>query len=249
METGETIKNPSTIRRILGQALVENNPLQVRIDNQVFVYYSRFDSEPGLAEDILIGRRLLIAPLDPPVGNIKVLSSNEVYLELFTKSHLVEAKVNFLSRPDPDTIELSFPEEITHGKQKRESVRVPIDPEWQLLVKAIRPSGISFMGRPVDLSMGGTCFFSLGAIPAISENTKLQIAVQWSNRGLQFLAQAILINHFRKEGDVYFRAKFLFDSYKDARSVEEMVTALQRLEIKMRDEKFGIKEIQRNKQE
>ncbi|MBF0444420.1 MAG: PilZ domain-containing protein [Magnetococcales bacterium] len=242
METNEILKNPSAIKKILGQALVENNPLQLRIDNQVFVYYSKFDSEPGLAEDIQAGKHLLIAPLDPPVGNIKVLKSKELHLELFTKSHLVSTKVKFLSRPDQDTIELSFPEEIAHGSQKRESVRVQIDPDWQLIVKAIRPSGLSFLGRPVDISMGGVCFFSLGAVPSISENTKLQVAVQWPNRNKKFLAKAILIKNFRKEGDVYFRTKFLLETYKDARAVEEMVTALQILEIKKREEKFGIKE-------
>ncbi len=239
MDSAETVRSEEEIKKILAQALVENNPFQVRLDDQMFLYYSRFDSAPGLAEDIQDGRRLLIAPLDPPVGNIKMLSSQEVRLEMFTKMLLVEAPVKFLSRPDPDTIELSFPETIIKGRQKRESVRVPIDTDLGLLVKAVRSSGISFMGRPVDMSMGGICFYSLGAIPSIAENSRLQIAVLWPNRGMEFLAKGVMIKHFRKEGDVYFRTKFLFDSYKDARAVEEMVTALQRLELKKREEMFG----------
>jgi hypothetical protein len=232
-------KNIEKIKGILEKALVENNPFRVQLDQQVFVYYSRFSTDPELLEDIQQERHLLIAPLDPPIGNIKIISAEKVLIKLFTDLHLVEVPVKFISRPDISLLQLSFPSELTVGKQQRDSVRVTIEPEWDLIVKAIRPSGISFIGRPVDISTGGACFFSIGAIPSIAEKSKLMVIIQWPSKKLEARANAILIKHQNKDGDIYFRTKFLFESYKDARNVEEITTALQRLHIKKREALFG----------
>jgi hypothetical protein len=237
---GRRISDPEIIRETLGLALLEDNPFQLQLDQQVFVYYTRFSYDPGLAEDIEQGERLLIAPLDPPIGNMKIRSSKKVILELFTEFHLVEAHVEFLSRPNPSAIELSFPQELLLDKQKRDSIRVSIDPLWGLEVQAIRPSGISIAGRPIDLSTGGLCFLSETSIPIMSKKFRLKIVILWPSRNVTVQAQALLIKHHDKEGETYFRAKFLFETYDEARAMEELASALQIRMIKQREELFGI---------
>lgn len=239
IKSGKVIDDPEVIKETLGQALLENNPFQAQIDEQIFIYYTHFDSEPELADDIKEGRRLLIAPLDPPIGNLKLLKCKAVILELFTELHLLEFSVQFISRLEYGIIELSFPQKIILGKQKRESVRVPIDPKWGLTVEAVRPSGLSFTGRPINLNIGGICFFSTGKTPIIAEQSRLKIIITWPAKNMEVHANAILIKHHNKDGELYFRAKFLFETYKDARAMEEMTTTLQRREIKKREEVFG----------
>ena len=232
-------ENKVIIKGILERALVENNPFKVQLDKQVFVYYSRFSSEPSLLEDIQNEKHLLISPLDPPIGNIKIINAKKVNISLFTDLHLVEAPIHFISRPDISYLQLSFPTQLILGKQQRDSVRVPVESEWGLIVKAIRPSGISFIGRAQDISAGGLCFFSIGAVPTIAEKSRLKIIIQWPAKKREVRADAIIIKHHTQEGDVYFRAKFLFESFKDARNLEEMTVALQRLHIKKREMLFG----------
>ncbi|MBF0359227.1 MAG: hypothetical protein HQL70_11545, partial [Magnetococcales bacterium] len=184
IKSGQTIKDPGEIQQVLSQALTEDHPFKLRIDKQVFTYYTRFTYSPELAEDIENGIHLLIAPLDPPIGNIKIIKSKKVTLELFTEFHLVTAICHFVSRPNPESFELSFPKELILGKQKRDSVRVKIDPAWELAVKAIRPSGIPFTGIPTDISTGGICFFSEASIPIMTKQLRLQIIVQWPARNV-----------------------------------------------------------------
>ncbi|MBF0383257.1 MAG: PilZ domain-containing protein [Magnetococcales bacterium] len=224
---------------ILARAVVENNPFKVQLDKQVFVYYSRFSTEPTLLEDIQQQKHILIAPLDPPLGNLKIINAKKTTITLFTELHLVEVPVHFISRPDISILQLSFPKELVVDKQQRESIRVPVEPDWGLIVKAIRPSGISFIGRLHDISTGGLCFLSIGSVPSLAEKSKLEVIIQWPNRNKEVRARAIIIKNQIRDGDMYFRAKFLFDSYKDARNLEEMTVSLQRLHIKKREQLFG----------
>ncbi|MBF0193894.1 MAG: hypothetical protein HQL71_05015 [Magnetococcales bacterium] len=244
--TGKIVSDPEEIRNIFTQALLEDNPFQLQIGEQVFVYYTRFTNDSYLAEDIADGVRLLVAPLDPPIGNIKIVNSKYVTLELFTEFHLVNAKIKFLSRPNPESIELSFPDKLLIGNQKRDSIRVAIDPVWGLQVKAIRPSGISFTGIPTDLSTGGICFTTEASFPVLSKQFRLLIIIMWPSRNVEVQAKAILIKYHDKEGDIFFRAKFLFESYDEARAMEELATALQVREIKKREDLFGIKKVMDN---
>ncbi|MBF0445049.1 MAG: hypothetical protein HQL68_05625 [Magnetococcales bacterium] len=243
---GKSVTDPEEIKKIFVQALLEDNPFQLQIGTQVFVYYTRFVHDPYLAEYIENGVRLLIAPLDPPIGNIKIIKSKFVTLELFTEFYLVNAKLHFLSRPNPESIELSFPTKLNIGKQKRDSIRVVIDPIWGLEVKAIRPSGISFSGIPTDLSTGGICFSTETSIPIMTKQFRLLLIIIWPSRGVEVQAKAILIKYHDKEGDIFFRAKFLFESYDEARAMEELATALQIREIKKREDLFGIKKVMDN---
>ncbi|MBF0379659.1 MAG: hypothetical protein HQL69_01495 [Magnetococcales bacterium] len=243
---GIVVTDPEEIIKIFTQALLEDNPFQLQIGKQVFVYYSRFTIDPQLAEYIENGERLLIAPLDPPIGNIKIIKSKFVTLELFTEFHLVNTKLQFLSRPNPESIELSFPTKLQLGKQKRDSIRVAIDPIWGLEVKAVRPSGITFNGRPTDLSTGGICFSTEAAIPILTKQFRLLLIITWPSRNVEVQAKAILIKFHDKDGDIYFRAKFLFENYDEARAMEELASALQLREIKKREDLFGIKKVMDN---
>jgi hypothetical protein len=240
---GKRVTDPEEIIKIFSQALLEDNPFQLQIGTQVFVYYTRFTKDSYLAEDIADGVRLLIAPLDPPIGNIKIINSKFVTLELFTEFYLVNAKLQFLSRPNPESIELSFPTQLLIGKQKRDSIRVSIDPVWGLEVKAVRPSGISFTGIPTDLSTGGVCFSTETSIPIMAKQFRLLIIIMWPSRNVEVQAKAIMIKYHDKEGDIFFRAKFLFENYDEARAMEELASALQIREIKKREDLFGIKKI------
>ncbi|MBF0456139.1 MAG: PilZ domain-containing protein [Magnetococcales bacterium] len=236
---GKVITIPLEIREILSQAVLENNPFQLQIDEQIFIYYTHFDPDLNLEEDIQEGNRILIAPLDPPIGNLKLINSKKVTLELFTALHLLEFEVTFLARLEYGTLALSFPDKVVLGKQKRESVRIPIDPKWGLIVHAVRPSGLTFVGRPVDINIGGTCFFCVGNPPPLNEKSRLKIIIKWPARQIEVEANAIVIKHHDKEGEIFFRTKFLFETYKDARAMEEITTDLQRREIKRREEIFG----------
>ncbi len=232
------IKDRREIVKVITAALVEDNPVQVQFGKEASSYYSRFRVGADRFEEVENGEHLDIAPLDPPAGNIRIRSTPKINLSFFTTSYSVSAQLDFLETTNRRSMRLSFPETLTLTGQKRESVRVDVDPKWDLVVKALRPSGMSFVTKAQDLSFGGICFYSVGAIPMLAEKAKIRLILQWPSEKLKAEAGAIMVKQFTKEGDAFFRARFMFDSHKKARGVEEVVAALQRKHLSRRRKLF-----------
>ncbi|MBF0368543.1 MAG: PilZ domain-containing protein [Magnetococcales bacterium] len=233
------VGNASECTKLLAAALTEGHPVQVEMSNDAILFYSRFENELERMEDIVAGRFLEIGPLDPPVGNIRIRRSEYVNLHFFTTRHVAEAQVKFLEMSPTRCIRLSVPEKLFLNRQKRTAFRVDVEPSWRLTVKVIRPSGISFLANPLDLSIGGMRLVTLGPVPKMSNNARIEVVVDWKERGIQATAKAKILQQIPVAGNISFRLQFLISSSKQAQLFENLVTALQRRRIEKRKELFG----------
>ncbi|MBF0625494.1 MAG: hypothetical protein HQL82_11890 [Magnetococcales bacterium] len=233
------VRERREIVKIIVAALVEDHPVQVYFGKKSTCHYSRFQVGVDQFEDIQAGEYLDIAPLDPPTGNIRIRGNPDVTLCFFTSSFSVDAQVRFRETTARRSLRLSFPEALNLTDQKRSAVRVAVEPKWDLIVKVIRPSGLSFVAKAQDLSAGGICFQSLGAVPSLFEKARIRLILHWPSANMKADANAVMVKQFTQEGNTCFRARFLFDAQKTAGQVEEIVAALQRRHLQHRRDLFG----------
>ena len=228
------------ISGILEEMISENHPFKIRLNDQEFSYYTRFYNYPTMMKDIHDGKHLLIDPIDPPIGNIKIIQSNKVTLESFTSSYLVKASVQFLSRQERNVIKLSYPKALDIEKQKRTDIRVPIDPSWGVIVKVIYPAGMSFLGPVINLSKNGICFVCQTPIANIDKLPSMKLIVIWEDKKMKAQGDAEILSYHIQEGGVYYYARFWFESSADVRSVQKMLSSLQKNYQAKRAALFGL---------
>lgn len=236
------VEDKEQILEVLTAVLTENLPVHVQINEAPFVYYSHFDweLEENANKEIVDSklyleeaRYLLLAALDPPIGNIKIRNSEKVTLQFFTQRLLFDCRTSFQQMTAGKKICLAFPGSIAQKPQKRSAFRAPVDRNWDITAEVTRPSGISFNAKLNDISTGGTAFYSMGATPRIAEDSKVNMLFTYPEGHLE--TQAVVLGSFVKEGEQYFRTQFLVANYETARKIEALVTFVQRENIQKRN--------------
>lgn len=231
----ETLEDVSSIAPLLVAILEEKLPVRLFLGNSSFPYYSSFEWE--LLEDsagqiveskehLERGEYLLLAALDPPIGNIKIRSATEINVEFFTRFHLLNATVTLKQMTSARKLCLTFPESMKQKAQKRASFRAPIDRSAEITVSIIRPSGIAFGAKLADISSGGTAFYPTGATPRISDHSRIEMDITYPEG--KVAVDAIILGTFPKEGEQYFRTQFLVASHKTASDIGALVAYVQR---------------------
>lgn len=234
----ETVtEDRAEMARLLLESLVDNLPVYVHVDDQVF--FSNFGTDADQVEGLESARYVALDPLDPPVGNIRIRKAETIRLQFFTKKHSMKAEVT-LTRIDAKALRFSFPEKLFLYEQHRSSFRVEVPPRTDMAVKVIRASGISFLGIPLNMSVGGLRFKSAGRMPKMAENFRFNLILNWPSRGLSAETQAIMIEHSTFQGEDFFRCQFVFGSHKTAIAIGKIVTSLQRAHLLKRQELFGV---------
>ena len=219
---------------LLVAVLEEKRPVRLMLDKGPFWYYSYFEPELLESESGLImeshtyleeGQYLLLAPLDPPIGNLKIRNASDVHLELTSKFHLMEC-VTSLDKITPSRkIRLVFPKSMRQKAQQRLAVRVPVARNMPIVVSVSRPSGIAFEARFRDISTGGASFCSTGAIPKIADHARVDMEVTYP--GGTVTMNAMVVGSFPKDGEHIFRAQFLVADQKTSRNINALVSYVQ----------------------
>ncbi|ABK45518.1 type IV pilus assembly PilZ [Magnetococcus marinus MC-1] len=231
--------DPREIVKIFTSAMLDESHVHVRLDHGMVEYFSLFRSSADELEALQSADHLTLTPLDPPVGNAKIRLCERVMLRFFTAQFSAECQCTFLETQDNRSIHLSLPERLTLIPQRRADVRVKIDEKKPFILKIIRPSGISFLAKPIDISAGGISFASIGNVPHISEKSRIHLILDWKNEGIHIKVRALMLKEINKEGEQLLRARFLPESLAAAQSIEELVALVQRKHLQQRAELFS----------
>ena len=240
-----TVEGIPEIAQLLIVTLEEKLPVQVFLDNSSFPYYSLFEWElvengNGMVMDskehLERGLYLLLAALDPPIGNLKIRSATEINIEFFTKTHLLNSEVALEKITGARKICLTFPKQLKQKPQRRASFRAPVDRSMEIAVSVTRPSGISFNVKLADLSVGGTSFYPMGATPRLADHSRVEMDISYPEGSVS--VDAMILGSFARAGEQFFRAQFLVGNHKTASALGELVSYLQRENTHKRAQTF-----------
>lgn len=216
-----------------------NFPVRVFLDNSSHSYYSHFEAEEAEDEEgnliesvehVEEGEYLLLAPMDPPSGNAKIRSAGEIRLEFASKNHYLECTTQLDQITRKRQIRLAFPTILRQKPQKRVAVRVPVWRDLEIVAAILRPSGGAFKAKLLDVSVGGTAFYPTSLIPRIADHSRLDMTITYPEGKLD--VDAIVLGSFSKDGEQVYRSRFLVESHKMARSVNELVSFVERDNIR-----------------
>ncbi len=180
------------------------------------------------------GQYLLMAPLDPAKGNLKIRSASEINLEFVSGRQLYSCATTLQKIASGRQILLNFPTNLHLKPQKRTAFRAPVDRNMDIAVTIIRPSGISFAAKFADVSSSGAAFYSTGAIPRLADSSKIEIGVNYP--GGRCRLDAMIMGTLTKDGEALFRSQFLIADDKMAKSVTELVSFIQLGNLQRRKE-------------
>lgn len=241
----EVIESFQKVSKLLLNILEGNFPVRVLFDNSSFAYYSHFEWElfeddDGILSDTKAhmeqGRYLLMAALDPPIGNIKIRTASEIKLEFFTQRQLLSCMVSLIEITKSRKLLLSYPEVLYQRPQKRSAFRAPVDHDMDVVISVIRPSGIVFEAKISDLSTGGTAFYPIDSTPKISNNSKIRMTIIYPEGRVEL--HALMLGIFFKGGESNYRTQFMVDNHKTAADLEALVAYVQREKLQKRRDVF-----------
>ena len=241
----ETLDSIAQVSQMIINVFQEKLPARVFLGNSSFPYYSHFECE--LIEDgdgkivnsiahMERGEYLLMAALDPPIGNLKIRSATEINVEFFTRFYLLNCKVTLQRITGTRKLCFSFPTKLTQKPQKRSSFRAPIDRSLDINVSVTRPSGITFKVKLADISVGGTAFYPTGATPRIAEHSRVELDIDYPDGNVA--VDAVILGTFAKDGEQFFRSQFLVANHKTAGDIGALVAYIQRENTQKRIKTF-----------
>lgn len=237
---GRTVKEGEEVRRIVEEAAVRGSALHVAIRGERQIFHSAFETRDE--EDLKVvrqGRAILMAPMDPPLGNVKIRFAPEVVVRFSLHDYAVEAEVVLETLLENRTLRLSFPRELHLTPQQRYNDRIPMVPNLPVEMVVWSEEGNALQARVHDLSRGGVAFFTLensNAELALGGKVRLTLMVQ-SVTVLELSAE--LLGTKRVEGQICYRAVFRYQSGRE-RSVQEHLVSRMEQELKRRrQELFG----------
>ena len=239
------VESVPEIAELLITVLEERLPVRVFLGNSSFPYYTHFEWE--LLEDmegkivdskayLEEGRYLLLAALDPPIGNLKIRTATKISVEFFTKFHLLDCLVRLKKITGARKLQMSFPEKIRQKPQKRSSFRSPVDYRMNIGASITRPSGVVFKAQFSDFGVGGAAFYPSGVTPRIADHSRVQMHISYPEGEVS--VDAIIRGSFAKDGEQFFRAQFLVANHKTAREIGELASYVQRGNLQKRVETF-----------
>ncbi|MBF0158905.1 MAG: PilZ domain-containing protein [Magnetococcales bacterium] len=240
-QAGTQITDADRIYAILLQLMEGQLPIQVFLGDGLIQYYTCM-AAPVQAEGghyLQQRKHLLVAPLEPPKGNEKLVTVDRIRLRFFIERTMMEAQVTFLGLSEDKKLQLSYPQQLIVASQQRAGVRVQVDIEWmpqlQLTVKyADIPAAVKC--RLFNVSAGGLAFQPYLALKApLQPDTKIAVNVTYELAPKGMVIQGIVIDSFpMDEGERCYRVRFMIDSYDMSRKVEELVAWLQRHNLRKR---------------
>ena len=178
------------------------------------------------------GRFLLLAPLDPPIGNLKIRSAGEVRLEFSSRSHLLECVTSLEQITPSRKICLAFPKMVRQKPQRRSVIRALVDRTVEIQLSVVRPSGIVFEGIFRNVSTKGGAFYGTGATPNIADNSQVGMTIVYPEGKVE--VDAVVMGSYHKEGEQMFRVLFLMTDQQLAQDISQVVSHVQRSNIQRR---------------
>ncbi|MBF8274037.1 MAG: hypothetical protein HW380_3142 [Magnetococcales bacterium] len=214
-------------------------PILLHIGDQIFDYHSylKMAGTRGSSEKNLY---LLIDALTPPIGNIRIRHADMITISLNTTSHNVVMDVGFIERIGGNVLKITFPQEVIVRTEKRKSVRVNIDPAWDVSLEMAVGRKDAFRPKLENVSFGGFYFRAPAQHPKLAADQHRTARFAWPTMKLDVQVKIEIIEMCKKNGETFFRYRFSFDSYDKAmQKMESLVAHAQSLHLQRRQALFN----------
>lgn len=230
--------DPTEIAKKLLDAFIEDYPVHLLIGEELFD--TRFMMDPVAVEEHLhMGYPLEIAPLLPPVGNIKIRrTSDTITLQLNTETTAIKAETRFVGIEGTNLL-LDYPKKLFLREQQRSTFRVKVESFMGLKTTIIRASGITFPVQLDDISAGGMRFHAYQLVPRMAPSSRFSAVLSWPKQETFIRVNALLIQQARNGLESSFRCRFLFKDQKESNVMSALVSEVQRKLIERRQSRFG----------
>lgn len=232
------VSDPQQIVQLLTEAVQKENFVTVTIPGEQLQFYTLFVQEENSADYLKQRSYVLVAPLDPPIGNMKLRSAKQAQLNFFTDRYVVTAQLDFQQNVANKFLKLSFPAKVNCSSQKRSGVRVKPDRRLKIPLTITRPSGIPFTGQILDISIGGLAFEVVGREARLEHGAKVTFYFEPPDDAA-VKVDGVVLGVVQKEGTGCIRARFLLTSSHAVRQTGELVAYVQRDTLQRRKEMFS----------
>ncbi|MBF0435280.1 MAG: PilZ domain-containing protein [Magnetococcales bacterium] len=214
-------------------------PILLHIGAQIFDYHSTLKMAGGIGSSEK-NLYLLIKALVPPIGNVRIRHADVITISMNSKHFNFLMDVTFVEQVSKNILKISFPSEIMIRTEKRKSVRVNVDPAWNVSLEAAVGRKEVFKPELENISYGGFYFKAAGKRPNLSPGQKISFRMRWPDIKLDTKVETVLIEMCSKYGDPFFRSHFTFETYdKTMQQIESFVAAAQSVHLQYRKALFG----------
>ncbi|MEO5377534.1 MAG: PilZ domain-containing protein [Magnetococcus sp. DMHC-6] len=235
------IEDRYAILDLILKTAISQNAIRVQIGDDVNSYLTHFAGTRE-GEDLSyldVTRYLLLEPLSPPVGNIRIREGKLIRLNFFTELFFAECYVDFIATYANRCIQTTFPIQLLQGPQKRASVRVKVTTPELLLTEVTRPSGLGFDVNIVDIGTGGICFLGKEIHGEIPVGSTISITLN-PNKGAILYLKAIVLPAVGTVGKGVQRAKFIELDPHTQYHLARLVVRIHKTNLRNRHRIFGM---------
>ncbi|MBF0161733.1 MAG: PilZ domain-containing protein [Magnetococcales bacterium] len=172
------------------------------------------------------GRYLLLAPLEPPIGNLKIRSAGEIRLEFASRSYLLGCVTTLVQVTPARKICLAFPKTLRQKRERRAMVRAQVERSLAVVLSVVRPSGIVFEAKFHNISSKGAAFYGTGAVPNIADHSQVGLTIVYPEGKVE--TDATVLGSYPKEGEQMFRVLFAAPTPQRAQELGQLVSHVQK---------------------
>lgn len=233
------LNNPRQIAELVEQAALRFTLITIRIRGHGHPFHTLFEfKEKTDLEAIFAYKHLFIAPLDPPIGNIKIHFAPQINLRFQTEEHIVDMEVTFKGIATNRLIQLDFPRQASLSVQHRDNNRVSIQPDWPIEAMISNATDLNFIAKLHDISRGGLAFYPSDPTLAMPINSRIQVSLLAYPMPAIDLTMEILGN--KPVGDkICYRGMFLFKNVKERKALDYLISRLETRTKQRRLDLFG----------
>lgn len=233
----QIVTDPQQIEQLLGEAVNSENFLTVTLAGERLQFYTLFLLQENSSDYLAQHDYLLVAPLDPPIGNIKLRSAKEIVIDFFTQRHVVSAQVDYRGQTVGRGIQLGFPTRLVASSQKRAGVRIIPDGRLAISVTIVRPSGLSFSAAIDDISMGGVAFANFSQEARLEHGARVTMIFEVAGHPT-VQSEGVVLGVVQKHGRSCLRVRFRLATSAQVRALGELTAFIQRDVLQRRADRF-----------
>jgi c-di-GMP-binding flagellar brake protein YcgR len=240
-----TINGLEEVLGILEQAKKSAAQVKVLLPGSDNTFSTNFEnsSESVSNDTSSLAGKLYLEPLLPTNGNILIRRCKKVKLRFPLGESMYECQVPFqgvISKHGYKLIQLGNPPLIERYSAKRKHTRVRIEPDCEIGMSVILPTGETLKTTIFDLSAGGVAFHYTGEQPSLGKDTQIQLQLELPNQLTINIAGSV-IDVRTKEGKHSYQVKMLRDRPQLAKHMEEIISLITTEQSRRRKRKFSIK--------
>lgn len=217
MHDGEVIFEVDKLQALFRRLAEEGCLVEVRFEGDEQLYGATL-LDVGGGGKVPGESGLLISPLEPPAGNMRIRRGGAIQAGISDGGFFLEFKLAFqkvMMVEGGQGILIAMPRVVqVHLRRKQE--RLPVPPDWSMMVALEKKGSSTVNAEVVDLSEGGLSFICSANQCPLAKGDRLKITISGARR---YVPSLILLS-----GEICYHAR--------ARSSENLAEALDRYGIR-----------------